>query len=121
MPLPIDTLDLAPGYLAALLALLDRHTPEAQVWAFGSRVGGRAHPGSDLDLVLRHAADATLSVDGCAALREALQNSALPMLVEVHDWSQLPAAFRAEIERRHVVMADRPRERQEAAGQGLGL
>ena len=37
-------------------------------------------------------------------LAEALQASSLPMLVEVHDWSHLPAAFRASIEGRHVVV-----------------
>ena len=35
-------------------ALLREHVPNAEVWAYGrSRVNGRCHSGSDLDLVLR--------------------------------------------------------------------
>ena len=29
------------------------HLPEVEVWAYGSRVSGESHGGSDLDLVLR--------------------------------------------------------------------
>lgn len=35
------------------VALLGQHVPQAEVWAYGSRVNGGAHEGSDLDLVLR--------------------------------------------------------------------
>jgi len=97
-------LDLAPRHLAQLRELLGRHVPDAAVWAFGSRVDGHAHEGSDLDLVLRNAQNPAMPVTGIADLREALQASTLPMLVEAHDWSQLPASFRTEIERRYVVI-----------------
>ena len=99
---------LAPRHLAALRELLARHVPEAEVWAFGSRVGGPSHEGSDLDLVLRNAADPSLPVAGWAGLVEALQASALPMGVEVHNWSQLPAAFQHEIERRYAAIQPAP-------------
>jgi hypothetical protein len=49
-------------------------------------------------------------VAGLADLREALQSSALPMAVEAHDWSQLPASFRIGIERRHLVIVAGRRE-----------
>lgn len=32
---------------------LREHLSDAEVWAYGSRVSGRGHDGSDLDLVLR--------------------------------------------------------------------
>ena len=66
---------------------------------------GGAHPGSDLDLVLRHPQDQLRPTPGLAALREALQQSRLPMLVDVHDWAELPASFHREIERAHLVIA----------------
>ena len=103
--LEVSQVTLAARHLAALRELLARHVPGAEVWAFGSRVGGPSHEGSDLDLVLRNAADPSLPVAGWARLVEALQASALPMGVDLHDWSQLPASFRAEIERRHAVIA----------------
>lgn len=40
-------------------AILTEHVPDAAVWAFGSRVTGRARPYSDLDLVIE--TDATAS------------------------------------------------------------
>ncbi len=94
-------LQLAPRHLATLHALLAQHVPQAAVWAYGSRVTGGAHEGSDLDLVLRGAMDTTQPV---AALVEALQASDLPMLVEVHDGAHLPASFLAEIARGFVVL-----------------
>ena len=55
----LSTLQLAPQHLQLLQALLHTHVPEAQVWAYGSRVTGGAHEGSDLDLVLRNPATGT--------------------------------------------------------------
>jgi uncharacterized protein len=56
--------------------------------------------------VVRDLAGAAASGAALLPLVEALQASGLPMLVEVHDWSQLPAAFRAEIVRSHVVVKE---------------
>lgn len=97
-------LDLSPRHLALLRDILARHVPEAEVWAYGSRVHGTAHEGSDLDLVLRHPDDPGRDVANWPALQEALQASRLPMLVDVHLWSRLPASFHPEIERSHVVL-----------------
>lgn len=80
-------------YLAQLKHLLATHVPEAEVWAFGSRIHGTAHKGSDLDLVLRNPHDLTAEVTGWSELIEVLQKSSLPILVEVHDWARLPAAL----------------------------
>lgn len=66
--------------------MFDRHVADAEIWAFGSRVNGGAHEGSDLDLVLRNPRDLTRPVQGWLALKEALSDSSLPMLVDVHAW-----------------------------------
>ncbi len=95
---------LSPQHLAQLQTLLARHVPRAEVWAYGSRVHGSAHEGSDLDLVLRHPPDLKRDTEGWLELKEALQDSTLPMLVEVHLWPRLPASFHAEIERGYVVV-----------------
>jgi hypothetical protein len=39
-------------------------------------------------------------------LKEALQESRLPILVELHLWAHLPTAFHDEIERRYVVVQE---------------
>lgn len=88
--------------------MLAHHVLGVEVWAFGSRVAGQAHEGSDLDLVLRNTVDPTRPVAGWTRLVEALQSSALPMLVEVHDGALIPPEFQLEIERRYVVVQPAP-------------
>ena len=48
-----DRLHLLPRHRRLLETLLRRYLPDVEVWAYGSRVNGRSHDGSDLDLVLR--------------------------------------------------------------------
>jgi uncharacterized protein len=100
----IAQLQMPTQYLASLRELLTQHVPHAEVWAFGSRVAGRAHEGSDLDLVLRNPTDLSQPVEGWLDLKEALQNSRLPILVEVHDWSHLPTDFHANIVADYAVL-----------------
>jgi predicted nucleotidyltransferase len=100
--LELAALDLPERHRQKLQTLLALHTPQAQVWAYGSRVNGNAHEGSDLDLVLRNPADLNQDVPGWDALKEALQQSSLPMLVDVHQWSRLPETFHANIEAGYV-------------------
>ena len=102
--LDLTALDLPERHLQTLQGLLAVHTPHAQVWAYGSRVNGQAHEGSDLDLVLRHPSDLNQDVQGALELKDALQASSLPMLVDVHVWSRLPDAFHANIEAGYVVL-----------------
>lgn len=98
-------LALDARHLRTLQTLLAQHTPQAHVWAYGSRVNGSSHEGSDLDLVLRHPTDLSQEVPGAQALKEALQASGLPMLVDVHQWAHLPQAFHASIEAGYVEIA----------------
>ena len=70
-----SVLALDARHLRTLQTLLAQHTPQAQVWAYGSRVTGQAHEGSDLDLVLRNPHDLTQDVAGWRSLQEALQAS----------------------------------------------
>jgi predicted nucleotidyltransferase len=97
-------LNLKPGHLGLLLDILKAHAPEAEVWAYGSRVNGSGHEGSDLDLVLRNPAGLDQPLRQVAALRGALSESNIPILVDVLDWARLPERFRREIERQHVIV-----------------
>ena len=84
--------------------LLHKHLPGVEVWAYASRVNGRSHDGSDLDLVLRGPKLAEIDISRLADFTEALQDSTIPFLVEVRDWARLPESFHHEIEREHVVL-----------------
>jgi len=104
-----DRLDLPLRYREQLEALLRAHVPDAEVWAYGSRVNGRSHDGSDLDLVLR---SPTLKPLGGEYLDfiEALHQSNIPILVQARDWARLPDSFHREIEREYVVVQDQAEE-----------
>ena len=99
-----DGLLLADRHRAALERLLAEHLPEVEVWAYGSRVTGRAHDGSDLDLALREPGGAAIEPARLGAFERALEASAIPFLVQAHDWARLPERFHREIERRHSVL-----------------
>lgn len=95
----MPSLELPPEHLALLTRILVVQVPEIEVLAYGSRVTGESHAGSDLDLALRAPSGEPLPAERLAALREALEESPLPILVDVLDWAWLPESFRREIER----------------------
>ena len=97
-------LHLLPRHREEIKALLHKHLPGVEVWAYGSRVNGRSHDGSDLDLVLRSPQLAEIDAPPLADFTEALQDSTIPFLVEARDWARLPTSFHHEIEREHVVL-----------------
>jgi predicted nucleotidyltransferase len=90
-------LDLKPEYLKIVKEILLAYVPNSTVWAYGSRVNGHAHEGSDLDLVVINPQDSTVSHKNISALREAFSESNLPILVDVVDWAQIPGEFQEEI------------------------
>ncbi len=97
-------LDLPERYRQELLELLQAFVPEAEVWAYGSRISGHSHATSDLDLVLRNPEDLKKSFFfDLIKLEDAIRESSLPILVDVLDWARIPQTFRDEIQRAHVV------------------
>ena len=98
-------LDLPARYRRQIEALVRRHLPGVEVWAYGSRVNGQSHAASDLDLVLRGPDLEPLPLTPYAELIEALRESNIPILIQAHDWARLPKAFHREIERDYVVVA----------------
>nr|VFK40948.1 MAG: Nucleotidyltransferase domain-containing protein [Candidatus Kentron sp. SD]VFK46865.1 MAG: Nucleotidyltransferase domain-containing protein [Candidatus Kentron sp. SD]VFK78761.1 MAG: Nucleotidyltransferase domain-containing protein [Candidatus Kentron sp. SD] len=103
----MSTLDLPKRYLIILRELLASHAPSAEVWAYGSRVNGEAHAASDLDLVLRDPGDLARPQAGLSALKAALSESSIPILVDARDWARLPGSFHDEIRKAYVVVVSR--------------
>ena len=100
-----DRLHLPLRYRRIIEALLHEHVPDAEVWAYGSRVTGENHDGSDLDLVVR-GPELEPSGDGFFQLLEAIEKSNIPILVQGHDWARLPESFHRQIEREYVVLQE---------------
>ena len=90
--------------------LLDRLLPGVEVWAYGSRVNGQSHDGSDLDLVLRAPDLGPIPLGSLGEITEALTDSNIPFLVEARDWARLPERFQREIERDFVVLREKVRD-----------
>ena len=97
-------LDLEPAYLTELQAILKKYMPNKIIWAYGSRVKGKAHSGSDLDLTIIDPDGVNIPPQQIYALKNAIEESNLPILVDVLDWTLLPEAFQKEIEKEHVVL-----------------
>ena len=104
-------LDVKPRHREQITRLLREHLPGVEVWAYGSRVTGRSHEGSDLDLVLRGSGLAKIGTTQLAEFNEAVQESTIPFLVEARDWARLPESFHREIEREYVVLVEREEQR----------
>ena len=88
-------IDLSPAHLATVRAILLRDAPGVPVYAFGSRATGRARKFSDLDLALLP--NQALDWRVLARLREAFEESDLPITVDVIDWTQAGPEFRKRV------------------------
>lgn len=92
-------LDLDPKYLKIVRDILVKHVPGKTVWVYGSRVKGKSHEGSDLDLAVIDA----ISEETLSKLRNAFSESNLPILVDIYAWENIPDPFKAEITDAHEV------------------
>lgn len=75
-----------------------------EIWAFGSRVNGDAHDGSDLDLVIRTSNLQKLPLETLNAIKEKIKYSNIPILVEIFDWARIPESFHKNILTSHEVL-----------------
>jgi len=86
-----------------LLDIFSGLTLPVEIWAYGSRVRGTAHDGSDLDLVIIARDGKKIPIDILLELKEKISESNVPILVELFDWARLPESFHKNIEACHEV------------------
>lgn len=98
------SLRLIPERNALICALLRRNLSGVEVWAYGSRIAGKARPDSDLDLVVVGGAEKR---QPAADLREAFEENDLPFRMDLFLWGDPPASFRKNIRRNHIVLQPR--------------
>ncbi len=92
---------LPPEQLQLVLSLTQAHLPGVEVWAYGSRVRGNSRRYSDLDLVAFAAPGQSSQVHN---LREAFEESDLPIRVDLFLWDELPASFQTQISKEYAVL-----------------
>lgn len=95
-------IDVRPDLWDTVRRILQTCVPQHEVWAFGSRVKGKAKPHSDLDLAIITRRPLPLGV--LATLNDAFAESDLPWRVDVVDWASTSEAFRHIIEQDKVVV-----------------
>ena len=95
-------LDLSPEYLEMVKTILAQHFPECEVRAYGSRVTGNARKYSDLDISI--VGEGKLDRRHLMDLRNAFDESDLPIRVDIHDWHNTSSSFQKIIEQRYVVI-----------------
>ncbi|MEO5363414.1 MAG: nucleotidyltransferase domain-containing protein [Magnetococcus sp. DMHC-8] len=96
-------MNITPDQREILIAMLRQFIPGVAVWAYGSRVKGTARPYSDLDLVVFATPEQRHLV---LELKEALDESNIPFLVDLLIWDELPDEFHQSIDVLHVVLQD---------------
>lgn len=100
----LSRLILQPQHLSMLRELLAEHVPNYEALAYGSRVSGGAHDCSDLDLAIRNPLQHKQPNPHITKLQQAIQDSNLPILVDIHDWALLPQDFQRNIEADYVLL-----------------
>lgn len=95
-------IDLRPDLLAIVQEILQQHVPACEVRAFGSRQKWTAKETSDLDLVV--VGPQRIQLKTMAALKEAFEESILPMRVDVLDWNAISPEFQRVIEESFEVI-----------------
>lgn len=98
-------IDLREKDKVRIIALANQHLAQnTEVWAYGSRVKGTNHEASDLDLVLFCSLAEDFSLSDMAAFKDALQESNIPILVQVVSWWHIPESFQNNIKQRYDVL-----------------
>lgn len=88
-----------------ILAIAQRvfKTP-VEILAYGSRVDGTAHEGSDLDLVLRSKDETQIDMSEFSNFKIEIEDSNIPILVQVFDWASMPESFRKNVLKNYIVL-----------------
>ena len=92
-------LNVKREYLNEVINIFNNYCPRAEIWAYGSRVNGDCHSGSDLDLVVKSFNDTNKSL---SELNNLLNKSDIPFLIDIQDFEKLPKYFQDEIKKEYV-------------------
>ena len=98
----MDRLFLKQKHLQILLDIFKNYCPKAEIWAYGSRIKGEAHDASDLDLAVKDFNDKNKNV---YELKELINNSNIPIIVDILDFNNIPESFQKVIEKYYVVIS----------------
>ena len=97
----MNNLNIKSEYIKMLVDIFDKYCPNAEIWAYGSRLGGDFHNGSDLDLVIK---SFNSNEPKLFELKELLRESNIPFLIDINEFNFLPESFQNEILKKYIVI-----------------
>jgi len=97
----MDNLFIQTEHLNMLRDIFQSYCPKAEIWAYGSRLNGNAHEGSDLDLVIKSFNEEEKYL---FELKEILNESNIPFIVDIHEYNYLPDSFKEEILKKYLII-----------------
>ena len=92
-------LNVKQEYLNELKNIFSNYCPKAEIWAYGSRHTNDCHSGSDLDLTVKTFNDENKYL---YELKELLNDSDIPFLIDINIFDNLPQSFQDEILKNYV-------------------
>ena len=93
-------IDLNTKYISILKQIFDTYCKNAEIWAYGSRVNGDCHNGSDLDLVVVSYNEHGKNL---SELKRLINESDIPILVDISEFDTLPKSFQNEIRKNKII------------------
>lgn len=84
-----------------LLKIIHKYLPDCKIWLFGSRAHEHERAGSDVDLALDTGKQIPLSV--IIKIRLALQETTIPMDIDLVDLHSVSDAFKNEVLKEGVL------------------
>ena len=97
-------INLKPEYYNMLIEIFKSYCPKAQIWMYGSRITDSSHSGSDLDITVKSFNDEKKYL---SELKELLNNSDIPFLIDINEYDNLPVSFQEEIKKNYVEIYPR--------------
>ncbi len=101
LSLPKAGIQLPQAHLKLVQSILADHVPQARVLAFGSRAAGTPRKYSDFDLAVIQPESLALRV--ISRLKNASEDSDLPICVDVVDWNQAGDEFKAMVAKQGMI------------------
>lgn len=99
-------LNLEDKHRKVLKEIFQEMIPGIEVWAYGSRVSNDnlelSYSGSDIDLVIKgHEA---IEIKTLSKIKEKINDSNIPFLVDIFDWHGIPEEFQKNILKNHYKL-----------------
>ena len=84
-------------YENQIITIIQKHLPSINILLYGSRIQGKSHEGSDVDIALQTLDHSFIPLSKIARLKEELEDSSIPLIIDIHDYYRLPESFQKEI------------------------